>query len=368
MKHIFNPTKFNIFTKIPVNHDFLMTKYNHTNDAYTNDFNLNCVVRNLCIESWKKIPNVDVHIFTTQDIKDTFMGLLENDPFYQLTTNTPFDNPIEIIDIKDDIFSSINNYTMSPHKECPFSTDIIRYKLAKLIPNAIYLDSDIYIYDYLKLLDAIQHSEKDTSLLFDSQCFYSKNNVFYNKMISEYDNFTHRYKNKLACDTTILNCLKQHNKNYFNDNISENDMFPHLYHFSRTKSYWFNCEMLIDVKYMDLKSDFIIIYVRNYYKNKNKIIDFISKCKLKYRNKQIIFYLQEDNVFNLKRITTELRNIRDKFNDNTHVYVIDDEEDVHRRQLKSNVEIINMIKFKLINIYNLNIKDVCIYVYDISNE
>ena len=143
-------------------------------------------------------------------------------------------------------------------------------------------------------------------------------------------------------------------------------MFPHLYHFSRTKSYWFNCEMLN--QYVYLKSDFIIIYVRNYYKNKNKIIDFISKCKLKHQNKQIVFYLQEDDVFNLERITNELRNIRDNFNDNVPVYVIDDECDIRRRQLKSDVEIIDMIKFKLNNIYNLNIGNACIYVYDISNN
>ena len=185
-------------------------------------------------------------------------------------------------------------------------------------------------------------------------------------MISEYDNFTHRYKDKLAHDTTILNCLKQRDKKYFNDNVSENDMFPHLYHFSRTKSYWFNYEMLN--QHMYLKSDFIIIYVRDYYKNKNKIINFISKCKLKYQNKQIVFYLQEDNVFNLKRITNELRNIRNYFNDDVHIYVIDDEEDVRRRQLESNEEIIKMIKFKLNNIYNLNIKDARIYVYDISTD
>ena len=363
MKHTFNPDKFNIFTKIPDDHDFNITKYKHTDKASTNDFNLNCVVRNLCIESWKKIPNVDVHCFTTQDIKDTFIGLLENDPFYQLTANTPFDNPIEIIDIKDGIFGSINGYNMiSPHKECAFSTDIIRYKLAKLIPNAIYLDSDIYIFDTV-----IQQPKKDTVLLFDSQCFYSKNNVFYDKMISEYDNFTRRYKNKHTYDTTILNHLKHNDKKYFNDSVQENDMFPHLYHFSRTKSYWFNYEMLINM-HNYLKSDFIIIYVRNYYKNKNKIIDFISECKLKHRNKQIIFYLQEDNVFNLERITNELKNIRDNFNGNVHVYIIDDEDDVCRRQLKSDVEIINMIKFKLNNIYNLNIEDVCIYVYDISND
>ena len=363
MKHIFNPNKFNIFTKIPDDHNFNITKYEHTDKASTNDFNLNCVVRNLCIESWKKIPNVDVHVFTTQDIKDTFIGLLENDPFYQLTTNTPFDNPIEIIDIKNGIFSSMNGYnTISPRKECAFSTDIIRYKLAKLIPNAIYLDSDIYIFDTI-----IQRPKKDTVLLFDSQGFYSKNDIFYNKMISEYDNFTRRYKNKLTYDTTILNHLKHNDNKYFNDNVSENDMFPHLYHFSRTKSYWFNYEMLITM-HMYLKSDFIIIYVRNYYKNKNKIIDFISKCKLKHQNKQIVFYLQEDNVFNLERITNELRNIRDNFNDNVHLYVIDDESDIRRRQLKSDVEIINMIKFKLNNIYNLNIRDTCIYVYDISTN
>ena len=108
------------------------------------------------------------------------MGILENDPFYQLTTATPFDNRIEIIDLEDGIFSS-KGYTLPPHKEYCFSTDIIRYKLAKMIPNAIYLDSDIYIFDYLKFLDAIQHSKKDAVILFDTQCFYSKNNIFYNK-------------------------------------------------------------------------------------------------------------------------------------------------------------------------------------------
>lgn len=361
MKHIFNPNKFNIFTKIPDDHDFSITKYNCTDNRYNkNAYKLNCVVRNLCIESWKKIPNVDVHVFTSQDIKDTFVGILENDPFYQLTTATPFDNHIEIIDLEDGIFSS-KGYTLPPHKEYCFSTDIIRYKLAKMIPNAIYLDSDIYIFDYLKFLDAIQHSKKDAVILFDTQCFYSKNNIFYNKMISEYDNFTHKYKDKLTFDTTILKLLKQRDKKYFNDNVSENDMFPYLYHFSRAKNYYYNARMLQNLRYKDLKSDYIIIYVRNYYKNKNKINGFISKCKLKHQNKRIIFYLQENDVFNLDRINNELKTVNDY-----NVYVFDDEDDINRRQLKSDEEIIKMIKFKLNNIFNLNIKDIYIYMIFLS--
>lgn len=138
MKFTFDENKINIFTLIPygkMREDIVVKK---------------------CIESWKKIPNSAIYLFDMQDIKDTFPGMVENDKYYKILNNEylkPGEEPTEKVQVymsKWWIFDGPLQYVPDAKvikKEQNISTDILRLKILQEIPNSVYCDSDIYIYD-----------------------------------------------------------------------------------------------------------------------------------------------------------------------------------------------------------------------------
>lgn len=358
MKHIFNPNKFNIFTKIPDNHNFNVTKYVHTNNRHNNELNLNSVVRNKCIDSWKNIPNTDIHVFTTQDIKDTFPGLLDNDPFYQITVHAPIgSNNIPVMEsvINGSEINFHKSYTVPPRVELGFSTDIIRYKMAKKIPNAIYIDSDIYIFDSDKLFkEIINCSEKNALLFCNTQCFYAKNDIFYNTMIGAYDEFVNKYKNCVAYDIRLLECAKLANKNSFDNHIEFIHLCPTIYHFSRTKSFIYHEDMINFLSYEKQckETKYNYIYVRDFKQNEQNLIPYISKHNIK----NTIFFL-EANIYNPNE-KNELISTINKLSPNNKFYFIDDDLSSDKIRL-TNDEIKDIIIFKFKTFYNINIENIC---------
>ncbi len=182
-KYVFNENKINIFTIVP---------YSKRNDP----------VIKACIDSWKKIPNADIHLFDASvDIKDIFPEIVENDKYYQLMNNN---NEGEVVksqsyearydpetgEIKYDQW-----YIPHTNKEGPYTGDQLRLKMLREIPNAVYIDSDIYIFDVDKFLetynsyDFAQFEYHSTSFMLNKKkhnCNYiNKLLDFYEKEITE---------------------------------------------------------------------------------------------------------------------------------------------------------------------------------------
>ena len=183
MKHTFNPNKFNVFTIVPDEFD--------RNKRTT--FKEKTI--NTCIDSWEKIPNTDIHIFTTQDIKDTFPGMVENDNFYKKSI-IPQQVKILKSDLTTDFTYPIDS---NPGKESCFSTDELRYKLAKAIPNSIYMDSDIYIHDPIKLFENL--NKYDNYVFCLTAGFKIKNTKLLDEIIDVYEN---KLDDFLYFDTTVV--------------------------------------------------------------------------------------------------------------------------------------------------------------------
>ena len=122
-------------------------------------------------KSWELIPNAVIHYFTDKDLEDTFPEVLKNDPWWD-----------RLSELKDMVNSEgkhivrwyhtaymnkrmtqgsvmYNNFDFwgKEVKRHPASTDIVRIKLLKEIPNALYLDSDCIITDVDTLVDKIEN-------------------------------------------------------------------------------------------------------------------------------------------------------------------------------------------------------------------
>ena len=274
MKHVFDSTKLNIFTKVPDNHDFNISSFNVNGP----EENFTMMVRNKCIESWKEIPNADIHVFTSQDIRDTFPGMLENDIFYQLTVNTNIKEPIPIYVVDNDCYKpSENQYTkyVLPNKECGFSTDILRYKMMKEIPNAIYMDSDIFIYDKNKFINFYYDNINKYPTFFNSTQGMFINEKYKTDFISiilnEYNNFHNTYRHAVVFDGCIFDYAIRKNKiediTILNDNCS--DFIVHL----TSGKNLYHVKSILNIESIIRKSktinDINILYI-------NKFIDLFS--------------------------------------------------------------------------------------------
>lgn len=154
MKYTFDENKINIFTLM--------------NDKTLND---NPWWLQACRKSWEQIPNAVIHYFTDKDLEDTFPEVLKNDPWW--------DRMSELKDMvnsdgkhivrwyhasymnkqmtQGSIMYNNFDYWDKDVKRHAASTDIIRIKLLKEIPNALYLDSDCLITDAESMIDKIEN-------------------------------------------------------------------------------------------------------------------------------------------------------------------------------------------------------------------
>lgn len=363
MKHTFNPNKINIFTKVPDDHDFntfYLDIKTLINDPEKLDHDLICSVRNKCIESWKKIPNADIHVFNTQDIKDTFPGMLENDPFYKITALTPDGVTPKVIGISDENIIDFH-YDLIPNKERCFSTDIIRHKMASLIPNAMYIDSDIYCFGYEKIIQLLKRAidEKKTVLLHETQCFFagSNNTAFYNTIISEYQKFNENYPNCVIFDDNLYNLLKR-DKNAIlstllldNNNKRTNEVFPNLYHSSRSKLYCFQADLFNYLFNIIQNGKALnVIYLKNYYKNKEKIFKFLNNLNIKQDTIICLQYYRACGVHD----GSEIKFIKSKFDIPYNIYIHVADEICTDIIECTDEELLRLIFFKYKTIYNVN--------------
>ena len=182
MKYTFDKNKINIFTIIP---------YSMREDP----------VRKACMESWKKIPNANIYLFdAATDIRDTFPGMLENDKYYQLMNNNNKDeidkNGNVVMHESYDAYydektDNIVYKVLGGHsnKEGCFSFDSIRLKMLQEIPNAFYIDSDIYVFNIDIFVKICKNDEFKKLDWRGTNIMWSKNkSYFLDKMIEFYDN------------------------------------------------------------------------------------------------------------------------------------------------------------------------------------
>lgn len=200
MKYEFDKNKINIFTIIP--HSFREER-----------------VRKNCIESWKKIPNANIYLFdAATDIRDTFPGMLENDKLYKMMNNEN--------DGKQQINTNVSIYNKSENKieykdynlsisnrEGAFSFDTIRLKMLQEIPNAIYIDSDIYIYDIQRFLNVYDRCEFATMEWRSTSFVINKNkSIFIDKLLEFYD----KELTKVCVDWSAITA-------FYNKHVENND-------------------------------------------------------------------------------------------------------------------------------------------------
>ena len=109
-------------------------------------------LRQWCIDSWKKcMPNANIMIFADNDLNNP------NWKYYDVIKN-------------DRLWNYYKNRTQFPSKSdsiSPISTDSIRIRLLKAIPNALYMDSDAYLNITSKELLKLFNDHYDTDILIE---------------------------------------------------------------------------------------------------------------------------------------------------------------------------------------------------------
>lgn len=318
MKHIFNQNKINIFTKIPDDHDFTIFNYGNNNTQKE----ISAIIRNKCINSWKKIQNVDIHLFTTQDIIDTFPHLLDNDLYYQITMNNK--EPITIYSYVDENnFKNVNKWfpDFKCNTESCFSTDTLRYELGKLIPNAVYLDSDIYIYNINKFLKKYYEAKQINKTYFIdiSRAFFVNDVSVIDEILNVYKYF-YKYidNNAVVIDSSICKHYKRNNnKNIYNFlKPFENDFVNHVYTAKHLKKINY---ILENKKFLE-SNKLNCLYIKDFFDKKTDLLSYIKIIKDKIvfslengiidTNSNILILLNDDkwsNSFNnnikMKKLT-----------------------------------------------------------------
>ena len=197
MKYKFDENKINIFT-ICI-------------ESEINDF-CKC-----CIQSWKKVKNANIYIFTEKDIIDTFPGVYENDLIINKIKNNSTLR-IKRFCYKNNKITYINNSLKLVNKKKKigniFCNDTLRWRLATLIPNSIYLDTDEYILNPESFAKQFYENE---IYFYNNAAFFTKVDI-YNDVIDIYKEVEKIDKNCFIYDFDVIDILFYRNKtiNYQN--------------------------------------------------------------------------------------------------------------------------------------------------------
>ena len=120
-------------------------------------------LRRWCIDSWKKcMPEANIMIFDDSDLNNP------NWKYYDVIKN-------------DKLWNYYKNRTQFPSKSdsiSPISTDSIRARLLKAIPNALFIDSDAYCNITSKEFLELCNKHYDTDLLLNETWFYGDKPTF----------------------------------------------------------------------------------------------------------------------------------------------------------------------------------------------
>ena len=180
-------------------------------------------IRQWCIDSWHKcMPNANVMIFDDSDLNNPnwkYYNVIKNDKLwnyykYHKQTNLGIDD--------------------DPNAESvsPVSTDSIRIRLLRVIPNALYMDSDAYLNirsnEFLDLcnkygdvnISGIHKYENDDTIVFTGY-FAGAKNKFLNDIIEYYDKIS---INEISYD---LETIYKYCKNSNNADIKKIYVVPH---------------------------------------------------------------------------------------------------------------------------------------------
>jgi len=249
MKFTFDENKINIFTIIPygkMREDALIKK---------------------CLDSWKRIPNSVLYLFDLEkDVRDTFPGMIENDPYYKVFNNEylkPGEEPTETVPIYerfiyfDEFNKSVEHCQQVDtviRKQRNISTDVIRLQMLQNIPNSVYIDSDMYLFDvdeFLRIFnDPSKTSYKDYTEGACAFCVKKGKNrsiildefmEYYNKSeIFEYDysafrTFRNLFFNKYGSGENNKMIQEYNNFDFAGDKPFFNHLFPLKYNLQQAK-------------------------------------------------------------------------------------------------------------------------------------
>ena len=188
---MFDKDKINAFTIVP--------------DSYKK--NMPPYVRS-CINSFYLIPNCRVYVFSNSEVEKYFPDITNNDLWWQRAHDNKEYQFINVTNINEDM-TQITGERYSEIKKgfCSFSTDTVRLKLMKVIPNSLYFDSDIYLYDIDTLMFYLEN--------YDNFCFSPFNNVFnwhrdgsntryIDFLLNRYDKIAKLYPNDYFIDGSLI--------------------------------------------------------------------------------------------------------------------------------------------------------------------
>ena len=159
-------------------------------------------LRQWCIDSWhESIPNANIMIFDDNDLNNPnwkYYDVIKNDRLWNYYKNREYE------DCGCDLKFYRINYS-------PISTDSIRIRLLKAIPNALYMDSDAYLNitskEFLELCNKYGDFNINVHDLrypyrfnFDGY-FAGAKNILLDNMIEYYSNMSER---DIVCDHAMV--------------------------------------------------------------------------------------------------------------------------------------------------------------------
>ena len=138
-------------------------------------------LRQWCIDSWHKcMPEANIMIFDDNDLNNPnwkYYDVIKNDRLWNY-----YKNRKDILYEQNDIKVYKNKFIGTEDSiRSPISTDSIRIRLLKAIPNALYMDSDAYLNITSKEFLELCNKYKECDIYIDNPCYVLKKydmNVF----------------------------------------------------------------------------------------------------------------------------------------------------------------------------------------------